>query len=287
MFLIVFGYVALYVLWELYVRNEFHVYRQDASSRELKRVLPPMEFRRFLGALRQLSNEAGGSVLPGANPGTPRWIFQRNGLKAMLVLQNVGGGGQDGGKGPRLSTRMVVRMPPGWNHRVELYPQETESPPQYLRIQDIQVGESEFDRSFVIKGEDEAFVRRFLDEPIRKAIRGIRELSPWAWAMVSLNRERLIVSAGGVLADVDHLRRFLSLSDTLVERVVQIVDEEMGMQVVAASEEGGMPVCNVCGTEIPPDDRALCRRCRTPSHRDCWAYNKGCAVFGCGESRAA
>lgn len=40
-------------------------------------------------------------------------------------------------------------------------------------------------------------------------------------------------------------------------------------------------VCGVCGGVL--DDLVVrCGRCRTPSHSDCWTYNSGCAVYGCG-----
>ena len=32
--------------------------------------------------------------------------------------------------------------------------------------------------------------------------------------------------------------------------------------------------CHVCG-------QVICRKCRTPHHRECWRYNRGCAVYGC------
>ncbi|MFA5142001.1 MAG: RING finger protein [Candidatus Woesearchaeota archaeon] len=41
--------------------------------------------------------------------------------------------------------------------------------------------------------------------------------------------------------------------------------------------------CPVCGTSMKRK-RKVCPRCRTPHHRDCWRYNKGCAIFGCGSS---
>ena len=44
-------------------------------------------------------------------------------------------------------------------------------------------------------------------------------------------------------------------------------------------------LCPVCRREIT-ELSALCRRCETPHHPDCWDFSRGCAVFACGETRA-
>lgn len=38
--------------------------------------------------------------------------------------------------------------------------------------------------------------------------------------------------------------------------------------------------CQVCGEEM--NEAVICRSCLTPHHGDCWAYNGGCAIYGCG-----
>ena len=42
------------------------------------------------------------------------------------------------------------------------------------------------------------------------------------------------------------------------------------------------PTCQVCGETLDESTVVLCRKCHTKHHRDCWRYNRGCAVFGCG-----
>ncbi len=46
--------------------------------------------------------------------------------------------------------------------------------------------------------------------------------------------------------------------------------------------------CPVCG-QAAEGETTSCRQCSTPHHEDCWIYNDGCAVYGCGdgESRSA
>lgn len=43
-------------------------------------------------------------------------------------------------------------------------------------------------------------------------------------------------------------------------------------------------ICTFCQMPIKNDTEAIfCNSCSSPYHRDCWAENKGCAVYGCGE----
>lgn len=42
--------------------------------------------------------------------------------------------------------------------------------------------------------------------------------------------------------------------------------------------------CPVCGDPVA-DGPTLCPECDTPHHDDCWAYNGGCAIYGCPEGR--
>jgi len=49
------------------------------------------------------------------------------------------------------------------------------------------------------------------------------------------------------------------------------------IEMVSSSASGKCPVCS---TPIG-STRSLCNSCQTPHHRECWAYNEGCAVFAC------
>ena len=42
-----------------------------------------------------------------------------------------------------------------------------------------------------------------------------------------------------------------------------------------------MGPCPVCGHELARPISS-CSSCHTPHHADCWSYNEGCAIFGCG-----
>lgn len=48
----------------------------------------------------------------------------------------------------------------------------------------------------------------------------------------------------------------------------------------------GEAVCAVCGSVLAAP-LVHCPGCRTPHHQDCWAYNDGCAIYGCGVAGTA
>lgn len=55
-------------------------------------------------------------------------------------------------------------------------------------------------------------------------------------------------------------------------------DDNQDIELIA--EPGRCPFCN---TAVAPkgDDVVRCPRCKTPHHRDCYAENRGCAMYGC------
>ena len=42
------------------------------------------------------------------------------------------------------------------------------------------------------------------------------------------------------------------------------------------------PTCQVCGEPLRGRAVILCRSCRTAHHLECWRFNKGCSMYGCG-----
>jgi hypothetical protein len=54
--------------------------------------------------------------------------------------------------------------------------------------------------------------------------------------------------------------------------------EELGATILDDAE------CRICGEKLIRDI-VLCRRCKTPHHRDCWEYAGTCAVYGCRETK--
>ncbi|MBI5140122.1 MAG: hypothetical protein HZA94_01585 [Candidatus Vogelbacteria bacterium] len=40
--------------------------------------------------------------------------------------------------------------------------------------------------------------------------------------------------------------------------------------------------CRVCGDQLGNEQQVVCKLCETPHHLECWKFNSGCAIYGCG-----
>lgn len=45
------------------------------------------------------------------------------------------------------------------------------------------------------------------------------------------------------------------------------------------------PSCPVCSDPVSHSSSTSCPLCGVPHHKDCWGYNEGCGIFGCGSDK--
>lgn len=190
---------------------------------------------------------------------------------------------------PECYTQLTYSIGPGWSYRVEIFPERAAGGgARHLNIEDIRIGDAEFDPRFVIKANDPEFVRELLDPATRGAIEDLRRLLRNERILVSINSSRLLVRKPGIVASAEDLARFVERSHAVHERVQAFWQRSTGIEILeepAPSREAALPVCRVCGTQIPEENRVDCRRCKTPHHGDCWSFNDGCSTYACGEKR--
>lgn len=41
-------------------------------------------------------------------------------------------------------------------------------------------------------------------------------------------------------------------------------------------------ICRICGCDVTGEGGVACGSCAAPFHRDCWEWNGGCGIYGCG-----
>jgi hypothetical protein len=90
---------------------------------------------------------------------------------------------------------------------------------------------------------------------------------------------RLVLEVGGVLS----ADQCVDL-DGRLDRVLAILGHEGvegGFEIVSTAFDPSKGRCPVCAARIEGETR-LCGKCRTPHHAECWAWQQGCAIFGCG-----
>ena len=193
--------------------------------------------------------------------------------------------------GPR--TRVVARFRQGLPFRLELAPIHRPAPPQAPKgTRLVRVGETAFDRAFVVQANDPEMARAFLSDQVRVSVEWLQRLGPAGGMLVSINPERLLVqidrnlalvSADSLLSAVRHT---LVLHDGLQAGVASRMSQ--GIEIVSAGpasvEESGPPICKVCGEPIEQPG-VVCAVCKTPHHRDCWDFVGACSIYGCSSKR--
>jgi hypothetical protein len=258
------------------------VYGQTASPGAVRRSLGGAELARLRDSFRQFAELFDGRAHDRPNLESPKVSYSWKGARALLSVYEASE------SEPRLYTQVTLAAPEGWTRRLEIFPQRFSGDDvRYLNVDDIRIGVDDFDARYVVKSDEPAFVRAFLDEPTRLAVDDLRNLIGNDRILVSLNGSRLMVRKQQILSRVEDLSVFAELAGRLYDRLVASWQRESGIEILeeAAASPAEDPVCQVCGSRIPAEGRVYCRKCRTPHHQDCWEYNGKCSTFGCGEER--
>lgn len=176
----------------------------------------------------------------------------------------------------------------GPSFRCEVYPERFLSGlGKLMGMQDIQVGESRFDREFLITGDNVPAIKSFINAPVQSAI---FNLSRYVSGMhVRCAPSSLTVTCRGMLVDFVRLVEFVKLCCQLCDAAViaqahgiEFLEKTQLAKGVTSTEAK----CMVCG-ETLLSEIVYCRACKTPHHHDCWSYGGGCSTYGCGERKFA
>jgi hypothetical protein len=260
------------------------VYGQVASSRSVRKSLGGGD----LGLLRQTFQRFA-ELYDGESHDrqlfeSPKVSFTWHGSRALLSIYEANE------NEARFYSQITFTVPEGWGRRLEIFPQRfQEGDVRYLNVDDIQVGDAEFDPRWVVKSDDPAFAKEFLDARTRQAVEDLRSLVGNDRLLVSLNGSRLMIRKQEILSAFDDLVVFAELASHVCDRVLRFWQRESGIEIMdepaGVAAEAVDPTCQVCGSKIPADLRVYCRRCRTPHHKDCWEFNGQCSTYACGEKR--
>jgi hypothetical protein len=254
-----------------------------ASSRGSKVLLGGHDLAELGRAYQRFAESRGGELHNRQLFQSPKVSFVHHGSRALLSIYEAGD------STGLLHTQLTYTVPEGWPYRLEVFPQRRPedggSSPN-----DIRIGDEDFDPRYVVKSNDEKFAREFLDGAARQALEDLRHLLGNDRILVSMNSSRLMVRKESVIAGADDLAVFADLAGRLHDRIDLFWQRASGIEILddpAAPADTAQPVCQICGSEIPPEVRVNCRRCGTPHHKDCWEFNGQCSTYACGEKRFA
>ncbi len=257
------------------------VYGQVASARSVRKSLGGQDLGLLRQTYRQFCELYDGQLHARQLFESPRVSFDYNGSRALLSIY------ESNDPSPHFYTQLTYTIPSGWPHRLEIFPQRfADNDVKYLNVDDIRIGDEEFDPRYVIKSNDQGFIREYLDARTRQAIEDLRSLLGNDRILISVNASRLMIRKYAILGEIDELTAFSELSCRLYDRILFFWQKFSGIEILEQAESAEAdPVCQVCGMKVDAVTRVHCRRCKTPHHKDCWEYNGHCSTYACGEER--
>jgi hypothetical protein len=173
--------------------------------------------------------------------------------------------------------------------RCEVFPQTVANRVgRLLGMVDIEIGQREFDRDFVINGDDSDRIKQLLTAPVRALLQEVRREADAGDMYMAITRDELLLRRRGAFVSVPAWERFARTAMKLFDELSS--GTEPGIQFLndaPAAAEGDAAAtltatCQICGEAIAADP-VLCKTCRTPHHHDCWEYYGQCSTFGCRE----
>ena len=232
----------------------------------------------LLAVYQQLARRFGGHAEPGGMLAFPTATFMHNDTWVSVDVFSTGG---------RNSAR-YTQVHFYWQQpalRCEIYPEGYWTRlGKFFGVQDIEIGSTDFDHEFVVKGNHPAAVRRFLSLDVQWKIQQLRRMLGNNDIYISFGGHELLVKKLSLIRDYNTLAEFVTATIELFDQMAMV--DEPGIEFVETAQktEPVEAVCQVCGDKIV-SAAVLCRRCRTPHHEDCWRYNGACSIYGCQETK--
>jgi hypothetical protein len=170
---------------------------------------------------------------------------------------------------------------------LEVWPSGSPYPP--LRVSQggggVLIGDDDFDSAYVVRTDDPHFARSLLDAKSRGLLQAGRAIGRGGRIRLNVDRHRLRFRKEEPLSAPRDLVSLVRVGLGLLEQVREAVESRHAVQFFdSLPPSAEKSACPVCGAGVA-EGKVLCKRCRTPHHRECWEYARGCSMFACGETR--
>ena len=171
---------------------------------------------------------------------------------------------------------VTLRLRKACSFRLRLFPETGWARVRrFFGAQDVQTGDAALDRAYMVQTDRVANARSVLTRDVRMAIFALGRFAPLSLEMGP--NGIVLRTAQGSMERFDRLVAFTGDALALARAILQVLDPSV---IAGEMELQGPGSCPVCSTPVE-EDRAVCSRCRTPHHGDCWKYLGGCAVYAC------
>jgi hypothetical protein len=180
-------------------------------------------------------------------------------------------------------TQMQINWPDA-RFRVEIRMDDGVPRQAALRgLQEVKLGQEEFDRQFEVRGDDEREVRQLLSEGVRWQIDRLAQLFAKDELYILISNGRIFIQKPQIIRKYSELHEFVHRSLEFYDQAM--ITRAVGIEFVQSDRVQTLEnvICKICGEEISID-LVFCQRCKTPHHGECWQYARSCSVYGCGET---
>ena len=250
------------------------VYGQVASSRSVRRTLGGQDLSNLRKTFQRFAEQYRGQLHDRQPFESPKVSFVFRTARALLSIY------ESSDPSPQFYTQLTFTVPSGWPHRLEVFPQRfKDTDVKYLNVDDIRIGDEGFDPRYVVKSDDEAFTKEFLDEKSRRAVEDLRNLLGNDKILISVNSSRLMVRKQTIIGELNELTVFAELASQLYDRIFFFWQKASGIEILdddPADEKKEAPVCQVCNFPIDAEDCVFCLS-ETPCRRavgSCSSYRQ-------------
>ncbi len=177
------------------------------------------------GALEALAGETNGELQPATKLRRAELRFPHRQQQARLTHHS------SGGKHPVYSTHLCLDLEGLPHFELRIYAEHAFSGlGSLLGFQDVQIGDPEFDKTFVLKTSDADSLRSFLDEPTRASLLALHRQHSPGGASLFLQGGALILSVRGWLDAAETLREFLAAGRSVLDAYLRTLVEGPGSE---------------------------------------------------------
>ncbi|MHC4778386.1 MAG: RING finger protein [Planctomycetota bacterium] len=153
-----------------------------------------------------------------------------------------------------------------------------------LRAGRTRTGDADFDRAFVVFGSPPEMAEPILDAETRETLLAATALGRRGDVVLLLHPTALKLRKYNVTPDPMALTLLLTATELVYRKVEALRTGNLEIEYLEGPFAPAPGSCPTCGSDLETDV-VWCKRCRTPHHKECWRYNRGCATFACGEDR--
>ncbi len=244
-------------------------------------VVHEQQRRRLNATYRAVALRYSGTLTTDDREGRPCVRFAYHGVPVLLDSYCTGG------ENEVYYTQLHI----GWPEpqlRMEVFPERfMGTVGKLLGSPDINIGSPAFDRVYIIRGNDPQRITALLTTPVQASIDKLRRFLGDSDIYIGAKAGTLLIKKKSLISSIYKLESFVALGLAFYDEIAGL--RLQGIEILDQRESSftlDMPdaVCQICGEPIT-SDAVLCRSCRTPHHRDCWAYCGKCSTYGCGETR--